>query len=53
MAPYIKDRYFHDKNTGLSISDHLDEIEAMLGRLDGKPGPVAEKIFLVMDDILV
>ena len=51
MAPYIKDKYFHDKSTELSISDSLDGIEAMLARLDGKANPIAEKIFLVMDDI--
>lgn len=51
MTPQIKDRYFHEKNLDLSISDHLDEIEAMLGRLDGNKSPLAEKIFLAMDDI--
>ena len=51
MIPHIKDRYFHEKNIDLSISDHLDEIEAMLGRLDGNKSPLVEKIFLAMDDI--
>lgn len=52
MPPIGKDKYFHKKSEFKSISSALDEIETALGKIDGSQGPIAEKIFNLMDEIL-
>lgn len=52
MLPTGKDKYFHKKDEFKSISSDLDEIETILGKIDGSQGPIAEKIFNLMDEIL-
>ncbi len=52
MLPTGKDKYFHKKDEFKSISSNLDEIETILGKIDGSQGPIAEKIFNLMDEIL-
>ena len=51
MSTSIKEKYFQEKPGSKSINTNLDEIEALLGRLDGNPNPLAEKIFMIMDEI--
>lgn len=51
MSPTGKEKYFHKNDQHKSISSNLDEIETILGKLDGSQSPIAEKIFDIMDDI--
>jgi len=51
MSPIGKEKYFHKNDEHKSISSNLDEIETILGKLDGSKSPIAEKIFDIMDEI--
>lgn len=51
MAPIGKEKYFHKNDQHKSISSNLDEIETILGKLDGSQSPIAEKVFDIMDEI--
>ncbi|PKO06146.1 MAG: hypothetical protein CVU41_08530 [Chloroflexi bacterium HGW-Chloroflexi-3] len=51
MALIGKEKYFHKNDEHKSISSNLDEIETILGKLDGSQSPIAEKILDIMDDI--
>lgn len=51
MSPTGKEKYFHKNDQHKSISSNLDEIETILGKLDGSQSPIAEKVFDIMDDI--
>jgi hypothetical protein len=51
MSPTGKEKYFHKNDQHKSISSNLDEIETILGKLDGSQSPIAEKIFDIMDEI--
>lgn len=52
MSPIGKEKYFHKNDDHKSISSNLDEIETIIGKLDGSQSPNAEKIFDIMDEIL-
>jgi len=51
MSPTGKEKYFHKNDQHKSISSNLDEIETILGKLDGSQSPIAERIFDIMDEI--
>jgi hypothetical protein len=51
MSPTGKEKYFHKNVQHKSISSNLDEIETILGKLDGSQSPIAERIFDIMDEI--
>ncbi|MBE0685780.1 MAG: hypothetical protein IH585_07240, partial [Anaerolineaceae bacterium] len=51
MSPIGKEKYFHKNDEFKSISSNLDEIETILGKLDGSQSPIAERIFDIMDEI--
>jgi hypothetical protein len=51
MSPTGKEKYFHKNVQHKSISSNLDEIERILGKLDGSQSPIAERIFDIMDEI--
>ncbi|MBW6473778.1 MAG: hypothetical protein K0B14_11670 [Anaerolineaceae bacterium] len=51
MSPTGKEKYFHKNDQHKSISSNLDEIETILGKLDGSQSPIAEKVFDIMDEI--
>jgi tetratricopeptide (TPR) repeat protein len=51
MSPTGKEKYFHKNVQHKSISSNLDEIETILGKLDGSQSPIAERIFEIMDEI--
>jgi tetratricopeptide (TPR) repeat protein len=51
MTTSIKEKYFQKKSGTKSISAALDDIEAILGKLDGSPSPLAEKVLVTMDEI--
>jgi tetratricopeptide (TPR) repeat protein len=51
MSTSIKEKYFQNKSGSNSISALLDDIEAILGKLDGTSSPLAEKVLRIMDDI--
>lgn len=53
MSPIGKEKYFHKKDEHKSINSNLDEIETILGKLDGSQSPIAEKVFDIMDEIQV
>jgi tetratricopeptide (TPR) repeat protein len=51
MSTSIKEKYFQNNSGSKSISALLDDIEAILGKLDGTSSPLAEKVLRIMDDI--
>jgi tetratricopeptide (TPR) repeat protein len=51
MIPSHKENYFRNQINNKSINSLLDEVEANLGRLDGSISPMAERIFLLLDEI--
>lgn len=51
MSTTGKEKYFHKNAEFKTINSALDEIETALGKIDGSQGPIAEKIFTLMDEI--
>lgn len=52
MSPIGKEKYFQKNDEYKSISSKLDEIETIIGKLDGSQSPIAEKVLDIMDEIL-
>lgn len=50
MTVFTKEKYFFNKKNQ-SILDRLDEIEAMLAKIDSSNRPLAERILLGLDEI--
>lgn len=51
MTITSKDKYYQSNINKKSINALLDDVDAMLGRLDGSVSPLAERVFLLMDEI--